>query len=144
MEVEAPPAPAPTEAPPLMGPPSELHGRSLVDLVSQLRDVLDAAPLDEHMAGQLLDRLVGLGLSVQEMQDSGTQPTAHMPSVPAHLHRAHPPAQLPTLILSRPRTDAWKLVNKLRKKQGESAPLKALKAHAAELYTQWSSDGGAD
>ena len=92
MEVEAPPGPAPTEAPPMLVPPSELHGRSLDWLVSQLSDVLSAAPLDEPMVRQLLDRLVGLGLSGQEMRNSGTQPTTHMPSVPAHLHRAHPPA----------------------------------------------------
>ena len=97
MEVEAPPGPAPPAPAPLLVPPSELHGRSLVDLVSQLKGVLAAAPLDEHMAGRLLKSLVGLGLSGQEMQNSGTQPTAHMPSVPAHLHRAHPPAQLSTL-----------------------------------------------
>ena len=141
MEVEAPPGPAPPAPAPLLMPPSELHGRSLVDLVSQLKGVLAAAPLDEHMAGRLLDSLVGLGLSGQEMQNSGTQPTAHMPGVPAHLHRAHPPAQLPTLTLSRPRTGACKLVNRLRKKPGASA---VLKAHASELYTRWTSDGDAD
>ena len=98
MEVEAPPGPAQTEAPPLLVPPSALRGLDLDGLVSQLRDVLAAAPLDEPMAGRLLDSLVGLGLSGQEMQDSGAPPpTAHMPSVPAHLHRAHPPVQLPTL-----------------------------------------------
>ena len=75
------------------------------------------------------------------MQNSGTQPTAHMPGVPAHLHRAHPPAQLSTLTLSRPRTGARKLVNRLRKKPGASA---VLKAHASELYTRWTSDGDAD
>ena len=94
------------------------------------------------MAGRLLDSLVGLGLSGQEMQNSGVPPpTAHMLGVPAHLHRAHPPAQPPTLTLTRPRTGACKLVNRLRKKQGAPA---ALKERAAELYTQWSSDGGAD
>ena len=98
MEVEVSPAPAQTEAPPLLVPPSAPRGLDLDGLVSQLRDVLAAAPLDEPMAGRLLDSLVGLGLSGQEMQDSGAPPpTAHMPSVPAHLHRAHPPVQLPTL-----------------------------------------------
>ena len=92
MEVEAPPAPAQNEAPPLLVPPSAL--------VSQLKGVLAAATLDEascSTVGQLLDSLVGLGLSGQEMRDSGTPPTAHMPGVPAHLHRARPPAQPPTL-----------------------------------------------
>ena len=141
MEVEAPPGPAPTEAPPLLVPRSALHGLGLDDLVSQFGHVLAAAPLDGPMAGRLLDSLVGLGLSGQEMQDSGAPPTTHMPSVPAHLHRAHPPAQLSTLTLSRPRAGACKHVNRLRKKQGASAPLKA---RAFELYTQWTSDGGAD
>ena len=100
MEVEAAPAPAPTEAPPLLVPPSALHGLGLDGLVSQLKGVLAAATLDEascSTVGQLLDSLVGLGLSGQEMRDSGTPPTAHMPGVPAHLHRARPPAQPPTL-----------------------------------------------
>ena len=118
--------------------------------MSQLEGVLAAAPLDEAMVGHVLDGLEGLGLSGQALsgqalEAAGAPHTAHVPGVPAHLHRL--PTRLPSFqpfTLSRPRTDACKLVNKLRKKQGESAPLKALKAHAAELYTQWSSDGGAD
>ena len=87
MEVEAPPGPAPTEAPPLLVPPSALHGLGLDGLVSQLKVLLATAPLDEAMVGRLLDSLQGLGLSEQEMQDSGAPPTTHMPGVPAHLHR---------------------------------------------------------
>ena len=98
MEVEAPPAPAPTEAPPLLVPPSALHGLDLDGLVSQLKRVLAAAPLDEAMVGHVLDGLEGLRLSRQEMLDSGAPPpAAREPSVPEHLHRAHPPAQPPTL-----------------------------------------------
>ena len=97
MEVEAAPAPAPTEAPPLLVPRSALPGLSLEQLVAELKSVLTAAaPLDEAKVGRLLGSLV-LGLSGQEMRDSGTPPTAHMPGVPAHLHRARPPAQPPTL-----------------------------------------------
>ena len=145
MEVEAPPAPAQTEAPPLLVPRSALHGLGLDDLVSQFGHVLAAAPLDGPMAGRLLDSLVGLGLSGQEMQDSGAPPTTHMPSVPAHLHRAHPPAQLSTLTLSRPRTGACKLVNKLRGERGDKRGVSApLNTRADELFTQWTSDGGAD
>jgi hypothetical protein len=91
MEVEAPPAPTPTEAPPLLVPPSALHGLDLDGLVSQLKRVLAAAPLDEAMVGHVLDSLEGLGLSGQEMQNSGVPPAAaHVPSAPAHLH--HQPA----------------------------------------------------
>mgnify|MGYP004111564853 FL=1 len=79
------------------------------------------------------------------MQNSGTQPTAHMPGVPAHLHRAHPPAQLSTLTLSRPRTGACKLVNKLRGERGDKRGVSApLKARADELYEQWTSDGNSE
>jgi len=97
MEVEVSPAPAQTEAPPLLVPPSAPRGLDLDGLVSQLRDVLAAAPLDEAMVRHVLDGLEGLGLSGQALEDAGAPPTAHMPGVPAHLHRAHPPAQLPTL-----------------------------------------------
>ena len=98
MEVEAPPAPAPTEAPPLLGPPSALRGLDLNGLVAELKRVLAAAPLDEAMVGHVLDGLEGLRLSRQEMLDSGAPPpAAREPSVPEHLHRAHPPAQPPTL-----------------------------------------------
>ena len=127
-----------------MVPPSELHGRSLDDLVSQLKGVLAVAPFNEHMAGQLLDRLEDLGLSEQALEDAGAPPTAHMPGVPAHLHRAHPPAQLSTLTLSRPRTGACKLVNKLRGERGDKRGVSApLKARAKELYGKWTSNGDA-
>ena len=80
-------------------------------------------------------RTAHLKRSEQEMQDSGEPPpTAHMPSVPARPPR--PPAQLPTLTLSRPRTGACKLVNKLRRKPGASA---ALKERATELFKRWTS-----
>ena len=89
-------------------------------------------------------RTAHLKRSEQEMQDSGEPPpTAHMPSVPARPPR--PPAQLPTLTLSRPRTGACKLVNKLRGERGDKRGVSApLKTHADELYDQWTSDGGAD
>ena len=144
MEVEAPPAPAPTEAPPLLVPRSALSGLSLGQLVAELEGVLAAAPLDEAMVGHVLDGLEGLGLSGQALEDAGAPPTAHMPGVPAHLHRAHPPAQLPTLTLSRPRTGACKLVNKLRGERGDKRGVSApLKARAKELYGKWTSNGDA-
>ena len=95
MEVEAPPGPAPTEAPPLLVPPSALHGLGLDGLVSQLKVLLATAPLDEAMVGHVLDGLEGLGLSGQALsgqalEDAGAPHTAHVPGVPAHLHR--PPA----------------------------------------------------
>ena len=43
-------------------------------------------------------------------------------------------------IRDRPRADACKLVNRLRKKPGVSAPLKA---RANELYGKWTSNGDA-
>ena len=91
MEVEAPPAPAPRSAPPLLVPRSALPSLDLPQLVAGLERVLAAAPLDEAVVGRLLDRLEGLGLSGQEMQNSGVPPAAaHVPSAPAHLH--HQPA----------------------------------------------------
>ena len=140
-----PPAPAPTEAPPLMVPPSALRGLDLDGLVSQLRDVLAAAPLDEAMVRHVLDGLEGLGLSGQALEDAGAPPTAHMPGVPAHLHRAHPPAQLSTLTLSRPRTGACKLVNRIWGERGDKRGVSTpLKARANELYDQWTSDGNSE
>ena len=144
--LEAPPGPAPTEAPPLLVPPSALHGLGLDGLVSQLEGVLAAATLDEAMVGHVLDGLEGLGLSGQEMSNAGAPPTAHVPGMPrtytAHPRApCHPAAALPpTLTLSRPRAGACKLVNRLRKKPGVSAPLKA---RANELYEQWTRDGDA-
>ena len=85
MEVEPPPAPAPTQAPtPLLVPPSALPSLGLSQLVQELEGVVGAVPLDESRADRLLDSLEGLKLTEQEMQDSGAPPPA------AHLH--HPPA----------------------------------------------------
>jgi hypothetical protein len=105
MEVEAAPAPAPTEAPPLLVPPSALHGLSLEQLVAELKSVLTAAaPLDEAKVGRLLNGLEGLKCSAQEMRDSGTPPTAHVPTVPAHLHRPPTPRhRCPATDLTAPR-----------------------------------------
>ena len=95
MEVEAP-AGTVAEAPPLLVPPSALHGLGLDGLVSQLKGVFEhAAPLDEAMVGRVLDgleglRLSGKALSGQALEDAGAPHTAHVPGVPAHLHR--PPA----------------------------------------------------
>ena len=100
MEVEAPPAPAPTEAPPLRVPPSALPSLCPSQLVAELQRVIAAAPpLDEAAVEQLLDRLVGLDLTAQEMQGSGAPPhTPHMPGVPAHLRRPPPPALCPNAM----------------------------------------------
>ena len=89
MEVEAPPAPAPTEDPPLLVPPSALHGLGHAQLVAEFERVLTAAPpLDEAKVELLLNRLVDLGLAAQEMQNSGTPPPQRTcPTVPTHLHR---------------------------------------------------------
>ena len=46
MEVEAPPGPAPTEAPPLLVPRSALRGLDLDGLLSQLKGVLAVAPVN--------------------------------------------------------------------------------------------------
>jgi len=80
------PQPMEVEAPPLLVPPSALHGLDHTQLVAELERVLTAASLDESMVGQLLDRLEGLGLSGQEMQGSGAPPspprtcTTHLPA----------------------------------------------------------------
>ena len=145
MEVEAAPAPAPTEAPPLLVPRSALPGLSLEHLVAELKSVLTAATLGEagcSTVGQLLDSLVDLELSGQEMRDSGTPPPPR--TCPACPRTCTAPARLPSLqpfTLLRPRAGACKLVNTLRKKSGASAPLKA---RADELYKQWTSDGDSE
>merc|ERR1740130_618576 len=95
MEVEAPPGPAPTEAPPLLVPPSALHGCSLVDLVSQLGKVLAAAPVDESMVGHVLDGLEDLGLSGQALENAGAPPTAHVPGMPPLPCHQPPPSHGP-------------------------------------------------
>ena len=90
-EATGAPRPMEVEAPPLLVPPSVLHGLDHTQLVVELGRVLTAAPLDEAMVGHVLDRLEGLRLSGQEMQNSGVPPAAaHVPSAPAHLH--HQPA----------------------------------------------------
>ena len=97
MEVEAP-AGTVAEAPPLLVPPSALHGLGLDGLVSQLKGVFEhAAPLDEAMVGRVLDGLEGLRLSGKALEDAGAPPTAHvpgMPPLPCHQPSpSHGPAQ---------------------------------------------------
>ena len=104
MEVEAPPAPAQTEAPPLLVPPSALPSLGLDDLVSQLRDVIAAATLDEDMVGQLLNSLEGLKRSAQEMQKAGAPPPPRTCPPCLHTCTAHPPRhRCPATDLTAPR-----------------------------------------